>query len=145
MSESDEIDATPAPGQPTEAEIRAALEEEMSRVHVGDVVLQTVVSLVNLAARRTGTAPETEGERDLEQVRIAIDAVRALLPSVETVAAEQLPAVKDALSQLQLAYVKAGGDDDPSVPGSQAGGEGASSATGPEPEERPSRIWVPGS
>ncbi|CAB4858838.1 MAG: hypothetical protein F2799_00285 [Actinobacteria bacterium] len=145
MSDSDEIDATAPPQQPTEAEIRAALEEEMSHVHVGDVVLQTVVSLVNLAARRTGTAPETEGERDLEQVRISIDAVRALLPSVETVAPEQLPAVKDALSQLQLAYVKAGGDADSSVSGNQgaADGPGEDGETGPE--DRPSRIWVPGS
>ncbi|MCX6393385.1 MAG: hypothetical protein NTY57_00820 [Solirubrobacterales bacterium] len=145
MSDSDEIDATTPPGQPSEEEIRAALEEEMARVHVGDVVLQTVVSLVNLAARRTGTAPETEGERDLDQVRIAIDAVRALLPSVETVAPEQLPAVKDALSQLQLAYVKAGGDADSSVPGSQGTADGLAPDGGSGPEDRPSRIWVPGS
>ncbi len=121
-------------GQPTEDEIRAALEEEMSRVHVGDLVLQSVVSLVNLAARRTGTAPGLEPERDLEQVQIAIDAVRALLPSVEAVAPEQAPAVRDALSQLQLAYVTAGGVE----PAPQEG----AGAPSPEPEQQ-SRIWTP--
>lgn len=121
-------------GQPTEEEIRAALEEEMSRVHVGDLVLQSVVSLVNLAARRTGTAPELEAERDLVQVQIAIDAVRALLPSVEAVAPEQAPAVRDALSQLQLAYVAAGGSEAPPSEEAEAGG-GA--------DEPPSRIWTP--
>lgn len=121
-------------GQPTEEEIRAALEEEMSRVHVGDLVLQSVVSLVNLAARRTGTAPGLEPERDLEQVQIAIDAVRALIPSVEAVAPEQAPAVRDALSQLQLAYVSAGGPEAPAA-------EAPSTSGGSE--EPPSRIWTP--
>jgi hypothetical protein len=120
--------------QPTEEEIRAALEEEMSRVHVGDLVLQTVVSLVNLAARKTGTAPGLEPERDLEQVRIAVDAVRALLPSVEVVAPEQAPAVRDALSQLQIAFVTAGGQ------ASDVEQSGEASAS--EPEQQ-SRIWTP--
>ena len=123
-----------AAGQPTEEEIRAALEAEMARVHVGDLVLQSVVSLVNLAARRTGTAPGLEGERDLEQVQIAIEAVRALLPSVEAVAPEQAPAVRDALSQLQLAYVGAGGTEAPEA--DDSGGADA-------PQDPPSRIWTP--
>ncbi len=121
-------------GQPSEEEIRAALEAEMARVHVGDLVLQSVVSLVNLAARRTGTAPGLEPERDLEQVQIAIEAVRALLPSVEAVAPEQAPAVRDALSQLQLAYVSAGG--------TEAGQPDAEPAA-TEADAPPSRIWTP--
>ena len=121
-------------GQPTEEELRAALEEEMSRVHVGDLVLQSVVSLVNLAARKTGTAPGLEPERDLEQVQIAIDAVRALLPSVERVAPEQAPAVRDALSQLQIAFVTAGGEASEVEEGSQPSASEA---------EQPSRIWTP--
>lgn len=121
-------------GQPSEEEIRAALEAEMARVHVGDLVLQSVVSLVNLAARRTGTAPGLEPERDLEQVQIAIDAVRALLPSVEAVAPEQAPAVRDALSQLQLAYVTAGGTESP---------EGSEPAPSTDDKPSESRIWTP--
>jgi len=144
MSE-EEITPEPSLGeQPTEDEIRAALDEEMRRVHVGDIVLQSVVSLVNVGARRTGTAPETESEKDLEQVRIAIDAVRALMPSVDAVAPEQTAAVLDALSQLQLAYVKAGGGEDPTGPsGGPDGGDNGPGGTGPG--ERPSRIWTPGS
>jgi hypothetical protein len=121
-------------GQPTEEELRAALEEEMSRVHVGDLVLQSVVSLVNLAARKTGTAPGLEPERDLEQVQIAIDAVRSLLPSVERVAPEQAAAVRDALSQLQIAFVTAGGE------ASQV--DGGPEAQPVEPKQE-SRIWTP--
>ena len=143
MSE-EEITPEPSLGeQPTEDEIRAALDEEMRRVHVGDIVLQSVVSLVNVGARRTGTAPETEPEKDLDQVRIAIEAVRALMPSVDAVAPEQTSAVLDALSQLQLAYVKAGGEAPSDSSGGPDGGDNGSG--GPGPGERPSRIWTPGS
>ncbi len=41
---------------PLSEEQLAALEAEMDRIHVDDVVLQTVVSLINLAARRAGLA-----------------------------------------------------------------------------------------
>ena len=44
--------------------------------------------------------------RDLEQVRLAIEAVRALLPLLEQEDAEQMRPVRDALAQLQLAYAR---------------------------------------
>ena len=69
--------------QPTEEELRAALEEEMRRVTVDDVLLQSAVSLVNLGGRKAGLAPGPEGERDLVQVQAAIDGVSALLPVLE--------------------------------------------------------------
>lgn len=135
-------------GQPSEDEIRAALEEEMRRIHVGDVILQTVVTLVQLAGRRLGSTPETEPERDLDQARVAIDAVAALVPSVEAVAPSQLPSVRNAVSQLQVAWVKAGGTPPQEVapevaqdrPGPAAArpGEGGSGEDGPA-----SRLWVP--
>lgn len=120
--------------------MRAALEAEMRKVHVGDVLLQTVVSLINIGARRTGTVAGTEPERDLDQVRLAVDAVNALLPSIDAVAADQAPAIRDALAQLKLAYAKAGG-----TPPTDAGEQGGPSAGGDEPTEQPpSRLWVPG-
>jgi hypothetical protein len=143
-------------GEPSEEEIRAALEEEMKRVHVQDVVLQSVVSLVNLGARRAGLAPGTEGEKDLEQTRLAIDAVRAVLPLLEERAPEQVSAIRDAISQLQMAYVRAGG----TPPAGSEGGEPGSGPSGsePHPDRQPEqrqdpgagraqssgRLWVPG-
>ncbi len=38
--------------QPSEEELRAQLEEEIRNVRVEDVVLQSVVSILNLSARR---------------------------------------------------------------------------------------------
>ena len=66
--------------QPSEEEIRA-LEAEMEKLTVDDVVLQTIVTLINLGARKAGLAEGTEA--DLPQVKQAIDAARALLPIVE--------------------------------------------------------------
>jgi hypothetical protein len=130
------------PGEPSEEEMRAALEEEMKRVHVQDVLLQSVVSLVNLGARRAGLAPGTEGEKDLEQTRLAIDAVRAVLPLLEERAPEQISAIRDAVSQLQMAYVRAGG-----TPPAESGEEPPPEPPAPEPEAPPrssGRLWVPG-
>ena len=72
-----------------------------------DVIVQTAVSLVSLAGRRLGLEPGTEGERDLGQVRDAIDGARALLPVLERgEAAATLAPLRDALSALQLEYAK---------------------------------------
>ena len=72
----------PAAGgrQPTEEELRAAMEEQMRRIRVQDVLLQTAATLVNLGGRRLGLAPDAGDERDLEQARLAIEGVRALVP-----------------------------------------------------------------
>lgn len=91
-------------------ELRARLEDELRRITVQDVLLQTVVSLVNLGGQRLGATPDTEDMRDLDQVRIAIEGVRALLPVLEERDAEQVRPVRDALSQLQLAYARLAGE-----------------------------------
>ncbi len=104
-------------GAPSEEELRAAYEAEIKKIRVEHVVLEHVVTLVNLGMRRTGLAPGTEAERDPEQVRVAIEAIRAVLPLIEQSAPQQVAPIKEALSQLQLAYVKIGGQP-------AAGGEG---------------------
>src|ERR1700733_10439229 len=95
--------------QPTEEELRAAYEAELKKIKVEHILLEQVVSLINLAMRRTGLAPGTEDERDVDQVRLAIEAVRALLPLIEATAGPQMGPIRDALSQLQLTYVRLGG------------------------------------
>ena len=54
----------------------------MDKLKVDDVLLQTLVTLINLGARKAGLAspPGEEPERDLEQTEQAIDAARALSP-----------------------------------------------------------------
>src|SRR5205807_166860 len=82
---------------------------EIKKIRVEHVLLEHVVTLVNLGMRRTGLMAGTEDERDVEQVRLAIEGVRAALPLVEEAAPEQAGPIRDALSQLQMAYVRGGG------------------------------------
>ena len=76
-----------APNQPSEEELRAAYEEELSRITSADLALQAAVSLLNIGGRRLGLSTAAgepaDGGRDLEQVRDAIDGVRALLVILE--------------------------------------------------------------
>lgn len=157
--------------QPTEAEMRAALEEEVRRVRVQDMLLQSVASLLNLGIRRAGLA-DPEDDRDPEQVRLAIESVRALTPVLEQAVPEQAVPVRDALSQLQVAYVRqqggaAPGTEDPgaAAPGAGPAGSGDAQEREPQSAEEPrpgtppdqgpgqgqpgpaqssGRLWVPG-
>ena len=131
--------------QPNEEELRAALEEQMRRIRVEDVVIQTVVTLINLGARRLGLAgsPEEAGEKDPEQARLAIEGARALIGLVPEEGLEQ---VRDALSQLQMAYVRET-QAAPSAPegaGDRAqGAEKKAPDADAEREQARSKIWTP--
>jgi hypothetical protein len=132
---------------PTEDELREAYEQQLKQLRVEDVVVQTVVSLINLAGRKAGLAPGTEDEADREQLRLAIEAVRALLPLVEDQLGPDANAVREAVSQLQIAFSRmpeaqtAGGShEDP------AGGETPpqEAPDGPGPAQSSGRLWIPG-
>ena len=160
--------------EPTEEELRA-YEEELSQITSTQLVVQASASLLNVGGRRLGLAEGAERERDLEQVRDAIDAVRALLPILERrMPGAQAAPLRDALSQLQMAYARlaqadvtgqgsvqqpseAGKPSAPAPPRSPEGqappssgdGQGepagdGDSASGPGPAERSGRLWVPG-
>jgi hypothetical protein len=143
---------------PTEEELRAAYEAELKRIRVDDIIVQTLVSLLNLGGRRAGLAPGTEGERDLDQVRTAIEGVRALLPLVQEQLGPEAGTLRDALSQLQMAYAQLSGQGAPAAaegqaagaegeggpaPGAEPPGEGQPEQ-GPGPAQRSGRLWVPG-
>lgn len=106
-----------ATNQPSEDELRAAYEAEIKKIRIEQILLEQVVSIINLGMRRTGLAPGTEDERDIDQVRVAIEAVRALLPLIEQSAPAQAGQIRDALSQLQMAFVRLGGAPEPPAPG----------------------------
>jgi hypothetical protein len=103
-----------------------------------------VVTLVNLGGQRLGLSEATEDVRDLEQSRLAIDSVRALLPLLESDEQEaaQLRPVRDALAQLQLAYAQ----QVQSGEGAKAGDVQESADQQEQAPPRPKqsgRLWVP--
>ncbi len=132
----------------SEEELRARLEEELKRITVRDVLLQTIVSLVNLGGQRLGIGEGGQELRDLEQVRMAIEAVRALLPLLEAENAEQMKPIRDALSQLQIVYAREAGGGAPPPGGPPPGGGeppgGAEPPPGPQQRRGgPGGLWVP--
>jgi hypothetical protein len=157
-----------ATDQPSEEELRAAYEAEIKKIRIEQILLEQVVSIINLGMRRTGLAPGTEDERDIDQVRVAIEAVRALVPLIEQSAPAQAGQIRDALSQLQMAFVRLGGapgaaeqpaagapdpgaappqgpagtGPDPAAPG-RPGAEEPTPGDG-GPAQRSGRLWVPG-
>jgi hypothetical protein len=130
------------PRQPTDEELAAAYEAQLKQIRVEDVLIQTLVSLLNLGGRKAGLSPGTEGERDAEQVRQAVEGVRALLPVVEPLLGPDAPQIREALSQLQLAYAQIAGGEAPA-------GEPAAQPSQPKPEDpgpaqSSGKLWVPG-
>jgi hypothetical protein len=159
-------------GQPSEQELREAYEAELSRITSTDMIMQATVSLLNIGGRRLGLSPGAKGERDLEQVRDAIDGVRALMGVLERTAPRELRPLRDALSQLQIAYAReaqasasgaqpGGGDTQRGEPAQPSGApagpagqgqpetkrnppQGDDKPSGPGPAESSGRLWVPG-
>jgi hypothetical protein len=78
------------------------LEEELKKVKVSDLLVQTLYTVSSLGYSRLGTE-----NRDLEQAKLAIEAMRALLPVLEGAVPEDV--VRDfaqVTANMQLAYAK---------------------------------------
>jgi hypothetical protein len=160
----EESNVTPGGGEPSEDELRAAWEEQLRMLTPADVIVQTTVSLISLAGRRLGVEPGTEDERDLGQVRDAIDGARALMPLLERgEAGPTLGPLREAISALQFEYAKLAGVPaaaaGAAAPTGGTGGAGGSAPSGDTPVKAPAdagkpdagpaqrsgRLWVPGS
>jgi hypothetical protein len=107
------------------------------------VLLQTIVTLVNLGGQRLGLAPGAEDMRDLDQARLAIEGVRALLPLAEEQDAEQVRPIRDALSQLQLAYAQLAGAELGGGDSGSGGGPAEAPRPGPERPGGTGGLWTP--
>ena len=87
----------------SEAEFAARLEEELKRVKISDVLVQTLYTLSSLGYHKLG--PE---HRDLPQARLAIESLRALLPVLKGEApAEVVRDFEQVVANMQLAYASA--------------------------------------
>ena len=88
---------------PSDEQLVQQLEEELKKLKVSDLLVQTLYTVSSLGYRRL-----SEEGRDLDQARLAIEALRALLPVLEGSAAEELIRdFKQVTANLQLAYADA--------------------------------------
>ena len=130
--------------EPTEEQIRA-FEEQLKRLRVEDVLVQTLVTLVNIGARRLGLTGEPD-TKDLGQAQLAIEGARALMPLVP---GDELGPIRDALSQLQMAFTReAQGTpeapaDAPQPPAEEPQAPPSAAADEDERAKARSKIWTP--
>jgi hypothetical protein len=93
-----------------EQQLIEELQAELAKLKVGDLLLQTLYSVSSLGYHRlSGEA------RDLDQARLAIEALRALIPVLDgSVPEEALRDFGQVLANLQLAYAAAAEEPAPS-------------------------------
>lgn len=115
-----EATPSPPPGGEDDAAARAAAEEQLRQLReeladtpVADIVANHVVGLWQLAVLHLDL--EGTGSRRLEEARIAIDAVAALVEGLGDELGSHAPALQDALAQLRMAYVQVGERGEPST------------------------------
>jgi hypothetical protein len=92
----------PGPSE-NEQELVEQLQAELSRLKVSDLLLQTVYTISSLGYHRLS------GEnKDLDQARLAIDALKALVPVLDgAIPAEAVRDFNQVLVNMQLAYASA--------------------------------------
>ena len=79
------------------------LQAELAKLKVSDLLLQTLYTVSQLGYHRLSGE-----QKDLEQARLAIEALKTLLPVLEDSAPpEALRDFKQVLANLQLAYADA--------------------------------------
>jgi hypothetical protein len=101
------------PEELNEEQIARELAEELRRLRIEDVLIQTLITISSIGYRRLGLTPDTEDERDLQQAKLAIDTMAALTPVLEAVVpAELIRDFNQSVANLQLAYAQAAGGAD---------------------------------
>jgi hypothetical protein len=97
----DEAPSEPKPSE--EEELLEQVEEELRKLKVSDLLVQMLYTMSSLGYRKLSAE-----DRDLDQARLAIEALRALVPVLEgTVAEDVIRDFRQVTANLQLAYADA--------------------------------------
>jgi hypothetical protein len=88
---------------PSDEELVQKLEEELKKLKVSDLLVQTLYTVSSLGYRKL-----SDEDRDLEQAKLSIEALRALLPVLEgSVGEDVIRDFKQVTANLQLGYADA--------------------------------------
>ena len=117
-----------AEGFPSEED----LIEAISKVGVGDVLLNSLTAIVSLGFHRVSAE-----SRDLPQARLAIEALRALDPVLRDHGVDEAVVrdLEQARSNLQLAYANAVEEERGTAPEEHEAGSSDGESTGEEEQE----------
>jgi hypothetical protein len=108
------------PQEPSDEELVAKLEEELRKLTVSDILLQTALTLSSLGFRKLSS-----DDVDLAQARLAVEGLKVIVPVLESSLPEQtIKDLNQVIAHLQLAYAKAFSES--RVAGADADAESAS-------------------
>jgi hypothetical protein len=94
---------TPPHDERSDEELLHQVEEELKKLKVSDLLVQMLYTVSSLGYRKL-----SEDDRDLDQAKLAIDSLRALLPVLEgAVPDDVMRDFRQVTSNLQLAYADA--------------------------------------
>jgi hypothetical protein len=91
-----------------EEQVAEALAEELAKLRVENILVGALIQVSSVGYRKLGLTEDTKDDRDLEQTRLAIETMRALVPVLQQVVPDEL--IRDfeqSVANLQLAYAKA--------------------------------------
>jgi hypothetical protein len=89
--------------QQSDEELLKQVEEELRKLKVSDLLVQMLYTVSSLGYRKLSAE-----DRDLEQARLAIESLRAVLPVLEgSVSDDVMRDFRQVTANLQLAYADA--------------------------------------
>jgi hypothetical protein len=96
----------PSEANQSDEELLKQVEDELRRLKVTDLLVQMLYTVSSLGYRKLSAE-----DRDLDQAKLAIDSLRALLPVLEGAVAEDVMRdFRQVTANLQLAYAEASRD-----------------------------------
>jgi hypothetical protein len=88
---------------PSDEELLKQVEEQLRNLKVSDLLVQTLYTVSSLGYRKL-----SQEDRDLDQAKLAIEALRALLPVLEGAVSEDVARdFRQVTANLQLAFADA--------------------------------------
>jgi predicted nucleic acid-binding protein len=91
------------PAGETDEQLLRRVEDELKKLKVSDLLVQMLYTVSSLGYRKLSSE-----DRDVEQARLAIEALRALLPVLEgSVGDDVMRDFRQVTANLQLAYADA--------------------------------------
>jgi hypothetical protein len=98
--------------EPDQEQAAHELAEELRKLRVEDVLVNTLVHVSSIGYRRLGLTEDSREDRDLGQTSLAIETMQALVPVLEDFLPEDVvDSFEDQVANLQLAYAKAVKED----------------------------------